>query len=516
MSENEDTSSSKLDIESETKFEYADEQSFGSEKKDESSKTSGTATGLPYNTIPVSDERAPDPSEEDRGPDNDSNDGDGTDDERPSDEELDKAEPLPKQKPEAMQRVNRAKFLNRLLIIMIIGGATVALCIIFGVITPALKNKKKAKTEEMDKAGKIYIPDNVTMWQPPKEEKEGLTSEIPDEQKKDKEVAPVSYPQNTKSTGNTQASYISSRPETNRNEQQKDVQRLSLDGGSGGFLGMNKNQSYNSGRAYSYTSGNSDGGNSFTPVSPEDRMKSIASMMPGMTGYSSDSYTSLNNQSDKASFATSNTAGSGQYRWNTEISLYKGTDIPAVLETAINTDLPGQVIARVTSNVYSSKDGKYLLIPEGTTLTANYNSSISYAQSRVQVAWNTMIRSDGLEVNLGNMQGVDAQGMTGYTGHKSEHPFEYAKAMGLIAMFSIIDTKFNNSINTQNNQYAQNALADVYSATSKMNQKILDRAMDIQPTITIKSGTKIHLITNVSMDLPPVDNYPIKQKYVRY
>ena len=205
----------------------------------------------------------------------------------------------------------------------------------------------------------------------------------------------------------------------------------------------------------------------------------------------------------------------GKYQWNSEFSLWKGTVISAVLDTGINTNLPGVVKATVTTNVYSSNNGKYLLIPQGSQLFAEYNSSISYGQNRVQVAWNTLIRPDGLEIDLGNLNGVDAYGASGYKGFRTEHPFEYAKAIGLIAVFSILDTKANNMIGNSSNQYAQNALSDAYKTTKTLTDKIVDRALDVQPTIKIPAGKEIKLITNVTMDIPPLDPYPVEQRYIR-
>ena len=67
----------------------------------------------------------------------------------------------------------------------------------------------------------------------------------------------------------------------------------------------------------------------------------------------------------------------------------------------------------------------------------------------------------------------------------------------------------------QTNEYAKNVLTDVYGETKRLNNKIVDRAMDIQPTIKIKSGTEINLITNVTIDLPPLEPYDVVEKYVR-
>src|SRR5882762_8243212 len=64
-----------------------------------------------------------------------------------------------------------------------------------------------------------------------------------------------------------------------------------------------------------------------------------------------------------------------------------GWDIPAVLEQALNSDLPGEIKALVRENVYDTATGRYLLIPQGARLVGAYNSVISYGQARVQVSW---------------------------------------------------------------------------------------------------------------------------------
>ena len=209
----------------------------------------------------------------------------------------------------------------------------------------------------------------------------------------------------------------------------------------------------------------------------------------------------------------SGTGGSGQYLpYN---SLWDGTIISGALVTAINTDNPGVVIARVTENVYSSYDHSFLLIPEGSTLYATYNSSVSYGQDKIQVAWNLLIRPDGYRITLGNMNGVNAQGESGYKGKVNNHTWQTLKALGMIAIYSMIQTEVTKDINSTKNEYLQNAMTDVYTQAAKIGNKIIDRALDIKPTITINAGTEIKLITNTPLELPPVEINKVTRKYVR-
>lgn len=219
--------------------------------------------------------------------------------------------------------------------------------------------------------------------------------------------------------------------------------------------------------------------------------------------------------SNKENFFNNNSGTVGNGYYMSKSSLWDGTIISAALVTSIDTANPGVVIARVTENVYSSYDHSYLLIPEGSMLFATYNSSVSYGQNRVQVAWNLLIRPDNYRIQLGNMNGVDSQGASGYEGRVNNHTFETLKAMGMIAMFSIIQTEVTNTIDNQSNEYIQNSLTDVYAEASKIGNKILDRVLDIQPTIKIGHGKEIKLITNGPLELPPVEVNQVTQKYVR-
>lgn len=424
---------------------------------------------------------------------------------------------------------NEGLFLQRSKLIFILLGVTVVSFLFFTFIVPSLKTKKKKESaKELDKNGLTVIPKAITKEDPINQNQitekpsfEDGNSALPNDDDFDKKypplfnetpksnTAPVSVP--SKGTSNT-----SDVPLTNRNEQQKQLQRLSLQSydspssnqRTGVYYGENKPQGYNTG----YNASRSGQSNSYTP---NGLTSNLDKFLANQNGYSQSNWQSQNNQSQKNEFLNKNGIG-GNYQWNSDYSIWKGTVISAVLDTGINTDLPGSVMAHVTKNIYSSNDGRYLLIPEGSRLYGEYNSDISYGQNRVQVVWNTLIRPDGLEVNLGSMNGIDAYGYSGYKGHKTDHPFEYVKAFGLIAMYSILDTKASNLIDTQNNMYAQNAISDVYSETKKLNNKIVDRALDIQPTNKIKSGTEINLITNVTIDLPPLEPYEVEEKYVRH
>jgi type IV secretion system protein VirB10 len=227
------------------------------------------------------------------------------------------------------------------------------------------------------------------------------------------------------------------------------------------------------------------------------------------------SYAAQNDQSGKTAFYNRGRENSGNGYWLPAASIWQGAIFEATLTSRINTDLPGECTALISKNVYSSQDGRYLLIPQNSRLLGTYNSSISYSQKRVQVGWHTLIRPDGYYINLGNMQAADPHGAAGLPGRINEHPWQYLKAIILLSAMNIVNSELNYSMAETNNQYVQNVMANTQEIANLLGGKIIDRAMDVQPTITIKEGTKINIVANYNLVLPPIEPYPVKYPYRR-
>ena len=257
--------------------------------------------------------------------------------------------------------------------------------------------------------------------------------------------------------------------------------------------------------------------NNYTMPTMEEFTKNVMSSYSQAYG-NQDLYSQQNDQSGKNSFfnngRTGDGVGDGEFlNLNT---IWQGTMIEATLTSELNTDLPGEITARVAKNVYSSQDGRFLLIPQNSILYGTYNSSISYAQNRVQVGWHTLIRPDGFKINLGNMNASDAKGASGLKGFVNDHPLAYIKAIGLMSVFSIINSEFQNSMGSSDNEYVQNIIANTQQVTNELGDKLIDRAMNVQPTIKIKAGTKINIVANQTLSLPPCEEIPVTQKYRKY
>jgi type IV secretion system protein VirB10 len=228
-----------------------------------------------------------------------------------------------------------------------------------------------------------------------------------------------------------------------------------------------------------------------------------------------DPYAAQNDQAGKNNFynAASNGAVTGGYLQSN--LLWIGTIIPAVLETAINTDLPGNVIARVTQNIYDSHTGQDILIPQGTILIAQYNRSVSYSQRRVQVVWDVLIRPDGYQVELEGMNGVDPKGAAGLKAKYRENWFEYIKAAGIVSLFSVINSKLVEEVAKYgSDEMAAGVITSNAEFIKDLGGNLISRALNIQPTLTVDNGEKINVMLNKNIYLPPCRNFEVKQRYV--
>ena len=414
---------------------------------------------------------------------------------------------------------NKAKQLNTGNIFLIL---MIAMFVIIGtiVLVSNITKQKKVESTELDKAGSKYIPnielaekeipfdfeevvdEQKTSNETSKSNIDEILSDLPEEFKQPEPgVAPVSV------VGSTSSNSVSTRPDTRNSKSRRKIE---------GLAGQEYDPSVNNNQNIVSNVLNGNYGQNLQ--SKDDYIANILSQSSkatqSMYGNGQQNQAAAM-QSNRENFYnnTKTTAGKGEFL--SAYSLWDGTVITGALETAINTDNPGQVIARVTENVYSSYDSLFLLIPAGTLLYADYNSNVSYGQDRVQIAWNLLIRPDGYRLELGNMNGVDAQGASGAKGSVNNHPFQTLKALGLVAMFSIIQTEVNNTINSQNNPYIQNSLTDIYTEASRLGHSIVERALDIKPTITLKQGAEIKIITNTPLEMPPVKVNQVNRSYVR-
>ena len=179
---------------------------------------------------------------------------------------------------------------------------------------------------------------------------------------------------------------------------------------------------------------------------------------------------------------------------HTNFTVTQGTLIPGVLQTAINSDLPGMVKANVSMDVYAAS-GNRVLIPKGSTLMGEYNSSLSMGQRRVFVIWTRLIRPDGIDVMLGS-PGTDTLGQGGLNADALETHF-WAR-FGQASILSIIGAGIANAGVNENDEYNsasayRSAIANQFQQNSNAT---LTNTLAIKPTIHIDQGARINVFVN--------------------
>ena len=183
-----------------------------------------------------------------------------------------------------------------------------------------------------------------------------------------------------------------------------------------------------------------------------------------------------------------------------------GFVIPAIMISGINSDLPGQVMAQVSQNVWDSATGRFLLIPQGTRLIGAYSSDVAYGQERVLMAWQRLIFPDGKTFDIRAMPGADSAGYAGFTDQINNHWFRTISSAilmsGVIAAVDLSQDN-NNSSDSSDRQRAGDALSEALDQTlGQVLGQIISKNLNVAPTLEIRPGYRFNVIAFKDMTLP--------------
>jgi type IV secretion system protein VirB10 len=227
---------------------------------------------------------------------------------------------------------------------------------------------------------------------------------------------------------------------------------------------------------------------------------------PSPTGQQS--YGQQNMQSEKQQFMAEQQATNpdvlpiGVQNPASQYLLQAGSIIPAILETGIDSDLPGVIKARVTENVFDTISGNYILIPQGSVLYGAYDSQIAYGQSRVLMVWNRVMFPNGQYIDLDGMPGADLAGLAGLTDQVDNHYIRIFGSAILMSMFSAGMQLSQPQSNSQNGQLSnQQIIAGALGQNvGQLATQMTQQNLNIQPTINIRPGDLFNVI--VTRDIP--------------
>jgi type IV secretion system protein VirB10 len=183
--------------------------------------------------------------------------------------------------------------------------------------------------------------------------------------------------------------------------------------------------------------------------------------------------------------------------------LQAGAVIPAALLTGIRSDLPGQVTAQVTENVYDSPTGRILLIPQGAKLVGLYDSQVEFGQGRVLLAWTRLILPGGRSILLDRQPAGDAQGFAGLEDRVDRHWKQLASA-AMISTLLGVGTELGSG--SDDSDVVRALRQGAANSVSQTGQQVVGRSLDVQPTLTVRPGFPVRVLLTRDLVLEPIGN----------
>lgn len=181
-----------------------------------------------------------------------------------------------------------------------------------------------------------------------------------------------------------------------------------------------------------------------------------------------------------------------------------GTVIPGALITGIRSDLPGQITAQVTENVFDTPTGRFLLVPQGARLIGLYDSQVAFGQSRVLLVWTRLIMPNGRSIVLERQPGADTAGYAGLEDQVDNHWGELFKAAAL-STFLAVGTELGAGSDTNSNNSAiiQALRHGASDSLNQTGQQVVRRSLNIQPTLKVRPGFPVRVVVNRDLVLAP-------------
>jgi type IV secretory pathway VirB10-like protein len=177
-----------------------------------------------------------------------------------------------------------------------------------------------------------------------------------------------------------------------------------------------------------------------------------------------------------------------------------GSIIAASLITGINSDLPGLVTAQVTENVYDTVTGGTLLIPQGSKLIGTYDSVVAFGQSRALVVWQRIVMPDDSSVQIDNLPATDAAGYAGLEDEVDFHTWQLIKGVALATLLGV-GTEL--TLGDEESDLVRAIRESTQQNTDRAGQRLVEKNLNIQPTLTIRPGWPLRVVLYKDLVLRP-------------
>ena len=236
------------------------------------------------------------------------------------------------------------------------------------------------------------------------------------------------------------------------------------------------------------------------PPRAGDSASSLLAQSSSKTANSPSQPSSESNQvaNPKSSFASSNSAASKKY------VLFEGTIVEAVLINRLDGSFSGPVECLVSGDVYSH-DRQHLLIPAGAKVLGSASKVDTFGQARLAVAFHRVIMPDGYSISLDQFKGLDQEGATALKDKVNNH---YAKIFGASLALGVLGGAAQIGTGNVLNSSAVDRMREGFgTGLADAGEQVLDRFLNILPTVTIREGTRVKIYLSDDLVLPDYNDH---------
>jgi type IV secretory pathway VirB10-like protein len=184
--------------------------------------------------------------------------------------------------------------------------------------------------------------------------------------------------------------------------------------------------------------------------------------------------------------------------------IFEGTILETVLLNRLDGQFTGPVECLVTTDIYSH-DRQHLLIPSGSKIIGEAKRVDTFGQTRLAVSFHRLIMPDGYSVNLDQFKGMNQIGDTGLRDQVNNHYLEiFGASLAVGAVGGIAEAGSDGLLTESGTQSMEQGVGESLGQTS---QRILDKFLNILPTVTIREGHRVKIYLSGDLEVPDYANH---------
>ena len=184
--------------------------------------------------------------------------------------------------------------------------------------------------------------------------------------------------------------------------------------------------------------------------------------------------------------------------------LFEGTILETVLINRLDGGFAGPVECLLSTDVYST-DRQHLLIPAGSKLLGETKKVETFGQTRLAVAFHRILMPDGYSVSLDQFKGLNQIGDTGLRDQVNNHYLRiFGVSLAVGALGAVGQAGTGGALNATGGDLMRQGFA---ASTAQSASQILDKFLNILPTVTIREGHRVKVYLAGDLALPDYNNH---------